>query len=290
MPATLWRIAAAIVFLVLAGLLLPRVIAERGTARPPEPTAAPFLALPPDSEFAGPVEEEHRVGQYLLRVYADTAAKELIVDIKREGRRVYAARAVTIQLHQIGRDITGDGVPDLVIEESTGGMHCCTQVVVLGLGDPLRVHGTIDGADGDVTFEDLDRDGIPEVRLQDWRFAYWRDYAFAETQAPEVILRFRDGAYRPACDLMRDDPPDAAALAAKARELRGDWESGDPPADLYGYAVDLVYAGHADLAWRFLDMAWPATIPGKAEFLRDLRSQLANSPCWSAPPAPRPAT
>lgn len=290
MAAKLMRLGAAFTLLVLGGLLLARGTAERGRARPPEPTAAPFLALPPDSEFTGPVEEEHRVGEYLLRVYADTAAKERIVDIKRAGRRVYAARAVTIQLNQIGRDITGDGMPDLVIEEFTGGMHCCTQVVVLGLGDPLRVHGTIDGADGDVTFEDLDRDGIPEVRLQDWRFAYWRDYAFAETQAPEVILRFRDGAYRPACDLMRDDPPDAAALAAKTRELRGDWESGDPPADLYGYAVDLVYAGHADLAWRFLDMAWPATIPGKAEFLRDLRSQLANSPCWSAPPAPRPAT
>lgn len=285
-----WHVAVAFALLALVWLLLPHRTAERGAARAPERTAAPFLAVPPDSEFSGPIEAEHRVGEYLIRVYADTAAKERIVDIKRAGRRAFAARAAMIRIHDIGRDITGDGVPDVVVETFTGGIHCCTQAVVLGLGDALRIHGTIDGADGDVEFEDLDRDGVLEARINDWRFAYWRDYPFAETQAPEVVLRFKDGGYRPACDLMREAAPDSTTLRARARELRDDWDDGDPPADLYGYAVDLVYQGHADLAWRFLDLAWPSGIPGEAEFVRDLRAQLSNSPCWSEPPSARPAT
>jgi hypothetical protein len=195
-----------------------------------------------------------------------------------------------IALHDVGRDLTGDGVPDLVVEEFTGGMHCCTQAVVIGLGDALRVHGTINGADGDIVFGDLDHDSVPEVTVRDFRLAYWRDYDFADTQAPEVILRFQDGTYRAACDLMREPAPDSATLAAKARELRDDWDGGDPPADLFGYAVDLVYQGQADAAWRFLDLAWPASIPGKTEFVRDLRAELSNGPCWSEPPHPRPTT
>ena len=288
--ATVWRVLAAAALVGVVATLLPRRLHERGTARTPEPTAVPFLAVPPDSAFTGPIVAQHRVGDYVIRIYVDTVSDERIVEVARAGRRAFAARAASIELDHIGRDITGDGVPDLVVTEFTGGMHCCTLVVVLGLGDSLRVHGTIDGADGEVEFEDLDRDGVVEARLQDWRFAYWRDYPFVETQAPEVILRFRNGSYGPACDLMRKAAPDSAALAARARELRDHWEDGDPPADLYGYAVDLVYQGHADLAWLFLDVAWPPGIPGKADFIRDLRAQLSDSPCWSEPPSPRRAT
>lgn len=246
--------------------------------------------LPPDSVIAGPVEAERRIGEYLIRVLADTAAREKIVDVRQGAHRVFALRAASVRLEHAGEDITGDGVPDLVVQAFTGGMHCCSQATVLSLGPALRELGTIDGADGDVEFTDVDGDGLPEVKIGDWRFAYWREYPFADTEVPEVILKFRDGAYRPACDLMREDPPDENTLRRKARELARGWTGGDPPPDLWGYAVDLVYAGHPDVAWRFLDVAWPPRIGGKAEFVRDLVEKLRGSPCWSPPPEGRPAT
>jgi hypothetical protein len=89
---------------------------------------------------------------------------------------------------------------------------------------------------------------------------------------------------------MRQPPPDTAGLAERAKELSDGWVSGEPPAELWGYAVDLVYQGHPELAWHFFDLAWPPTVSGKREFLRDLQARLRGSPCWSPPPSGRPST
>jgi len=284
--AKAWRLGVVLIALVAAIVLLRSRSGERGA---PTATGAPIMAVPPDSEFSGVVEVERRVGDYLLRVIHDTTGDERVFDLKLRGRRAWAVRAANIRLLRIGRDITGDGVPDVIVEQFSGGMHCCTQSTVLGLGSAVHDYGTINGADGEVEFEDTDGDGVLEVRIGDWRFAYWREYAFVETQVPDIILHFTPEGYRPACDLMRGQPPDSAALTDKARELSDGWTSGDPPAELWGYAVELVYQGHASLAWRFLDLAWPPKISGKAEFERDLREQLEGSPCWSEPPKTRPS-
>jgi hypothetical protein len=286
------RTAARIAVATAAVLGIAALLARR-TERPRpgrDGTARPVRVVPPDSAIAGRIEEEYTVGRYTLQLIADTAARERIVDVRLDGRRVYAARAMTIRLERIGTDITGDGVPDVIVQAYTGGAHCCSQALVLSLGDTLGDHGAIDGADGEIEFEDVDGDSLPEARIGDWRFAYWRDYAFVETIAPTVILKFRDGAFRPACDLMHDDPPGERTLRQRARELSRGWVAGDPPPDLYGYAVDLVYAGNAGAAWRFLDLAWPARVPGRDDFVRGLRERLAGSPCWSPAPGPRPST
>ena len=282
-------VAVTAAVLAVAALLAPRA-GERGSLRPADPTARPIRVLPPDSVIAGPVLEEHTVGAYLVRLLADSAAHERIVDIKLHGHRVFAVRAAYARLESVGKDITGDHVPDLIVQSFSGGMHCCSQATVLSLGPTLTVVGTIDGADGDIEFEDVDDDNWPEVKVGDWRFAYWREYAFVETQVPEVILKFKDGSYHPACDLMREDRPTQATLTRKARELTDGWTSGDPPAEFWGYAVDLIYGGNADLAWQFLDRAWPRRLPGKKEFMDALRDRLDGSPCWSPPRAGRATT
>lgn len=254
------------------------------------PTARAIRVLPPDSVIAGPVLEEHRVGAYVIRLIADSAARERIVDIKQNNHRVFAARAADARLEYVGKDVTGDHVPDVVVQAFSGGMHCCTQATILKLGAQLVAVATIEGADGDVEFDDMDGDGIPEVKVGDWRFAYWREYAFVETQVPEVILRYDHGAYRAACDLMKEPAPDRAALERKARTLTDGWLSGDPPAEFYGYILDLIYGGNADIAWRWADHAWPAGIAGKDEYLADFKERLQGSACWGAPPPERPTT
>jgi len=283
------RIALATAAVLGIGALLARRAGEPGRQARRDDMARSIRVLPPDSAIAGRVEEQHTVGRYALMLIADTTARETVVDIRREGRRVYAARAMNIRLERVGSDITGDGVPDVIVQAFTGGLHCCTQAIILSLGDTLGDLGVIDGADGEIEFEDLDGDSLPEARIGDWRFAYWRDYAFVETVAPSVILKFQGDAFRPACDLMRDDPPDERTLRQRAAELSRGWVAGDPPPDLWGYAVDLVYAGNADAAWHFLDLAWPERVGGKTEFIYDLRDRLTDSPCWSPAPGQRPS-
>ncbi len=276
-----------------AVLGIAAVFARRAGERPAPPrppTARPIRVLPPDSIIAGPVEVEHRVGDYRIRLIRDTTELDRVIDIAWRGHRVFAVRAPLAWLEQVGRDVTGDRVPDVIVRMHSGGIHCCASATVLSLGDTIRVAGTVAGGDGEIEFDDLDGDGVPEVRVQDWRFAYWRDYAFVETAAPDVILRYRDGGYQSACDLMRIEAPTAQELADRARGLSDGWVTGDPPGELYAYALDLIYGGHADLAWRFFDLAWPRTAGGKAEYLEDLRRTLTGSPCWSPPPPARPAT
>jgi len=279
------RVAAALVVLAVAAMLLARRAGERGTVKPAVPVAGAIRVLPPDTVIAGPVMTDTVVGAYRIRLVKDTVANDRIVDIKQNGHRVFAMRAADARLEFVGRDVNGDHVPDVVVQAFSGGIHCCSQASVLGLGAALQRLGTIDGADGDIVFDDLDNDGILEAKVGDFRFAYWREYAFAETQVPDVVLAWREGAWRPACDLMKEDAPTAAMLARKTRELTSGWTEGDPPSALWGYAVDLIYAGHPDIAWRFLDRSWPAGIDGKDEFLADLREKLRGSPCWS-PPTP----
>jgi len=269
--------------------LLARSAGER-YGRPGLPTARAIRVLPPDSVIAGPVLSDEHVGMYDLRLIRDTVENDRIVDISMRGHRIFAVRAADARLELVGKDITGDGIPDAVLQTYSGGMHCCSQATVLSLGDSLTSVATIDGADGDIVFDDLDDDGVPEVKLNDFRFAYWREYAFAETPAPDVILRFRDGTYEPACDLMHVAAPSAAYLRRRARELTDGWTAGDPPATWWGYALELIYGGQADIAWRWLKESWPASVDGRDAFLAALRDRLRGSPCWSPPPEPQPAT
>ena len=275
----------------MAGLIVALSVAvvlfstTRGRRRPPAPTARPIRVLPPDTIIAGTLEDEHQVGEYTIRLVRDSSEGDRVVDITRQGHRVFAVRAPDARLEHVGEDLTGDRVRDVVVLLHTGGVHCCTNGVVLSLGrDSLIRAGIVAGGDGEIQFEDIDGDGSYEVRVQDWRFAYWRDYAFVETAAPEVLYRYTPDGYRPACDLMREPPPSQRLLERHARELASDWTNGDPPAEVYSYVLDLVYSGNAEQAWTFFDLAWPETIPGKAEYRRDLRQQLRGSPCWSPGP------
>lgn len=280
-------ITATAVVLGIAAFLAPRLRERPGSSR--TPTSRAIRVLPPDSVISGPVIAEHRVGRFLLQIIEDTLMRDRIGDIKLLGRRVYAVRAMDVRFEPVGVDITGDRVPEVVVHQFSGGVHCCTRATIFSLGDSLVELGSINGMDGDVELEDVNGDGIPEVRVGDWRFAYWRDYAFVETLAPEVLFRYRDGGYAVACDLMRQSPPDARELAVRARELTDGWRTDDPPADFWGFAVDLIYQGHAELAFRWLEDAWPADIPGKRDFIRDFRARLRGSPCWT-PPSDAPAT
>ncbi len=277
------RLAILTVVLAASAVVLARKTGERGTVKPGLPTAAAIRVLPPDSVISGPVLADSSVGDYHIRLVHDTVANDKIVDILQNGHRVFAVRAADARLELTGKDITGSHVPEVVVQTFSGGMHCCSQATVLGLGPSLTQLGTIDGADGDIVFEDLDGDGVPEVKIGDFRFAYWRDYSFAETPVPDVILAWRQGAYRPACDLMRENAPSPATLTRKSHELTRGWANGDPPPGFWGYALDLIYQGHADLGLRFLGRSWPDSIPGKDDFVKDFTEHLRGSPCWSPP-------
>lgn len=205
----------------------------------------------------------------------------------------------------IGMDITGEGQPDLVIFEWTGGAHCCHLFHIFEIGTTFRHIQTIDLEDFNdygEGFKNLDGDPALELLRRDYTFAYWNE-CFAGSPAPEVILKYSEGQYKMAPNLMKKLPRRQAELyetAAKIRSMRdwkdpeaierghqsGLWKVPGPnypkvvPSDLWREMLTLIYTGNMAQAWKFCDLAWPEGMSGEQEFLEAFKAQLKTSPYW----------
>jgi hypothetical protein len=250
--------------------------------------------VPPDRfNPPGQPKDTQRFDQYEMLTYR-TEDLEPSVEVKKRGRRIYArmcegGKFLIAQLNEsgtprgriaIGKDITGRGIPNLVLFEWSGGAHCCYTAHVFEIGQRFRKIAALNAQNGPLDFEDLDGDGVLEFVFKDWTFAYWRT-SFNYSPAPRVVLRFRNGEYRMAPEFMRKPPAAEEWMKEKAQEvLKGDWTGERIPPELWNHMVDFIYTGNANQAWAFFDMAWRPGDPGKATFLRDFRRQLARSPYW----------
>ena len=213
------------------------------------------------------------------------------VRVLHDGQLVYRLTAWSIEIGAyrpdpdqsaiVNQDLTGDGLTDLVLNEFSGGAHCCWTTYIFSLDDSLRPIATIEGMDSDVVFEDVDLDGKYELRLRDATYRYW-PRSFAESPKPEMILTYRAGRYV-ISELMRTPPPDTEALAAQADQIRRDssWRQIGPPPEYWITAIDLIYSGHERAAWEFAQAAWPPELPGYDEFAEELQGMLERSPYWS---------
>jgi hypothetical protein len=108
--------------------------------------------------------------------------------------------------------------------------------------------------------------------LADWTFAYWNGMSFAESKGIGLVYKWRNGHYEFAPELMRGPPLEEAELRRRASYL--DWgkiESAAGPivpvAGLLGDMLSLVETGNAVQISSYIDLAWPASQPGKAEFM-----------------------
>ena len=261
---------------------------------------------------------------YVARVYFDAKAKDgsdAYFEILKNDKRVYLQKArhkgekffigtmykddPDAAFVKMGMDITGDGQPDLVISEWLGGANCCLLFHIFEIGQTFKKLGTIDAEFGDsgphfIHPDKNSKNTALAIQIHDWTFANWHA-DFADSPAPKVMLRFSDNAYRIAPELMRAAMPPARDLAARADAIRsyapsakrGSWPRAEISPDLWAAMLDLLYSGHEDDAWKFLDQAWPSKVQGKDVFARDFRAQLARSPYWpavkamnAAPPPP----
>lgn len=182
-----------------------------------------------------------------------------------------------------GTDITGSGIAELLVSEFTGGAHCCTTYHILALEPFVRVLATIDTQDAGARFEDLDgRPGL-EAITADTTFAYWNTY-YAASPKPQVVLAWNGSAYVATPALMAAPAPSAGDLKAEAAAVAASdqWTADQMDPDLWRTMLDLIYTGHADLAWSFLDDGWPQGRDGKDAFRTALLCQLATSPYWDA--------
>jgi hypothetical protein len=199
-----------------------------------------------------------------------------------------------------GTDVTGRGHPDMIVSLNTGGAHCCTSHYVFELEPEFRLLATLNDEDDDMAhFAKLDHGGPYYYFTADWTFAYW-PASFASSPSHLVQLQFVDdakgGSYHLALDKMKGPEPSSAKwkndIDAAQRTIKDDPLNG-VGSTLWQTALNLIYTGHSDLAWKFLDEAGPKAQQKPLPGLGDFCSLLKQSPYWpdldkaiqNAPPA-----
>jgi hypothetical protein len=207
-------------------LSAPRATSTESTsgAQGKAPSHCDMAIFAPHSNLTG----QAGFGDYVVRTYRSADDGEGSFEVLREGRRVLAGNGFCFDIGRyrydedsfprgkVGKDINGDGIPDGVIWEWTAGAHESIIARAIELQGDCRILATIDGQDSVPHLEDLEGEGKLAVVLYDWTHAYWPG-CFAKSPAPKVILRWQNGNYVLASDLMKKELPSEAERQERAR-------------------------------------------------------------------------
>ncbi len=156
-------------------------------------------------------------------------------------------------------DLTGDNIPELVMESFSGGAHCCFEYEIVELKINLPRIFAWRGESGPITqYARLNHDAAYEIVGMDDRFTLFDDLPFAAAPFLPIVFVYRDGAYRAATRefpalILQDQQSTTAALDACDGD---DYCRG---AALHYYADGLLL-GQGDAALRVLREKLPAEI------------------------------
>ncbi|MBN1364560.1 MAG: hypothetical protein JW976_07135 [Syntrophaceae bacterium] len=251
-----------------------------------------------------PIKESLRINNYTLKYSRKKDEKECI-DFFKSGKKIRSycedyfiyAHLGIVKTPAPGTDINGDGIPEIIIEQYSGGAHCCYSYDIFSLGKKLRLIDSLDGTHSTFDFEDLDGDGKYEAIGTDFVFVYWAGlFGFPDSPAPGIILRWKNGKYRLAGDLMKKPPPLEKDLYKKMPYIdREDRSYSVLTREERSYLVlttvmvELIYTGNGNLALKYCDWFMKniykdkpkkEIIKKRDEFLADFKKQLKESFYW----------
>ncbi len=170
--------------------------------------------------------------------------------------------------------------PNLLISEWTGGTHCCFLYHVFDLSDRFKKIASINGVNYYPTLEDVDHDGLQEVKILDDVLAY-RFADFSRTAIGEVILKYSDGRFRVAAEYMKQKAPDLNTMDKAIQSWRSRFYAqtyiGTAPSALIQNVTDLFFSGNKTAALDLIDRSWPSEVHGKKEFIKAYLDALTES-------------
>jgi len=181
-----------------------------------------------------------------------------------------------------GRDITGNGIPNLVVVNWNGGAHCCNFLHIFELGKNLKKLVTVEAGSSSIRFVDLDHDGFPELEFWDGAIDY-QFASFAGSPGGRVVLKFRKDHYEIATHLMKKPAPSDKQMRVIKNKIKAAFEreeSPDLPYEFLNSMMELSYAGHFELALKMVDEVWPEKKPGLSKFKEDFTQALQESLYW----------
>jgi hypothetical protein len=179
-------------------------------------------------------------------------------------------------------DLDGDGEPEVLLDIFTGGAHCCLDTWIYRLAGTSYIGTPAQWGDVGYALKDLNRDGIPELKSADDRFAY-AFTSFAESWFPPMVWQFRAGKLT---DVTRNYP---ALIRADVKQTLQLYHSKHRRTlDLRGviaaYVADQYLLGHGSAGWKLVRSARKLGLvnglgkgdpwPHGARYVRSLRKFL----------------
>ena len=179
----------------------------------------------------------------------------------------------------------------LVIEQYTGGAHCCTQYWIYDLGiEPVLIYRSKDYHVGyEAVFTDLDQNGSYEIEQRLLTFDYFDRCSHADSPFPHALFKYdsRGRKYLPANSHFASrllKPLDASRrdLGEYKRQsaARGYDESGVYLGKVLKVLTTHLYAGEIEQGWNFFDGEY--TLPDKIEMRRKIEIQLRKDAAYLA--------
>jgi hypothetical protein len=194
------------------------------------------------------------------------------------------------------KDITGDGIPELVLDGYSGGAHCCGHNYIIELSSPLSVLLDLDTGDNGITFIDNGAGKPMSFKTQDSYFGYWLT-SYSCSPQPTIIYKFDGVSHKYVIDpdSMRKQLPTDSVIKENANGWKSsDWtedgsgrDIGDACVTPWTYALDLIYSGNAKSARDYIDLAWKpnSQFKSEADFLDAFSSQIQSSQFYKLAPA-----
>lgn len=189
----------------------------------------------------------------------------------------------------------GRGGKQLVVEQYTGGAHCCTVYHVYDLGTQLRklFDGGEYGADEigeDMKPVDIDGDGRYEFTLDVMAFDYFMT-SHAGSVFPTAVFAYdeRAGKYLPAnrkfsAYLLRGVGRDVRKVEARNRRMTKEERASAFHGEHFSSVLDVllkyVYAGEEEKGWAFFDRNY--MLADKSEVRAAVKTRLRQSAVYCA--------
>lgn len=246
----------------------------------------------------GNLTDEQFFGEYTYHHYTGPPYKFDVFQIFQKDKLVYRSPIgyeywlyKDNDIYSLGDDITGDGIPNLLVQHSSGYKSGGIACLVFSLGPDFRNIQTLPQGD----FIDLNRDGIIlEYQTYDNTFAYWHA-STAHSPYPKLIYQYQEENYQISATFMARPLPtfqeEAQALIQIQKEI-AEYETRSLEENcwyyqgtylspsVWRYMLDLLYSGHPQEARQFLDKVWPEDKLGKELFLIEFKERLNNSDDW----------
>ncbi len=256
-----------------------RTIMPSPTAHFVYPTVLPPQPLFPDLTYQpGPLTDvnAYRV-QLWLRQGEDFYSTGNILTISSLGAEQTQLDYVIDQQLNL-QDVTADGLPELIVNEYSGGAHCCFTTRVFQFQPNLtRLLESIPSNCGG-RFEDLRADGVPEFLTCDDRWAY-RYCPYAMSPLPLVVLEYRmgQGYVNASASYPEKYTEETARLLALAETAPSNQDAfdGTSKCAVLHLVLNLLYQGDAQSAWTAFDQYY--TYPDAAEFRADIEQVLSET-------------